>query len=61
MKRRVFLAATLPVVLTACGADNIWASDEAANTAIAPTEALAAATQALINAGPTTAAVPSAA
>ena len=29
MKRRVFLAATLPVVLTACGADNIWASDEA--------------------------------
>ena len=33
MKRRVFLAATLPVVLTACGADNIWASDEAVRDA----------------------------
>lgn len=28
MKRRVFLAAALPTVLAACGADNIWASDE---------------------------------
>lgn len=28
MKRRVFLAASLPVALAACGADNIWASDE---------------------------------
>lgn len=29
MKRRVFLAAALPAALAACGADNIWASDEA--------------------------------
>ncbi|MFV0384180.1 hypothetical protein [Paracoccus sp. (in: a-proteobacteria)] len=29
MKRRAFLAASLPVLLSACGADNIWASDEA--------------------------------
>lgn len=28
MKRRVFLAAALPVALAACGAENIWASDE---------------------------------
>ena len=28
MKRRVFLAASLPAMLAACGADNIWASDE---------------------------------
>jgi hypothetical protein len=27
MKRRVFLAASLPAVLSACGADNIWADD----------------------------------
>ncbi|WCR11402.1 hypothetical protein JHW45_03080 [Paracoccus stylophorae] len=33
MKRRVFLAATLPAVLAACGADNIWASDEAVRAA----------------------------
>lgn len=29
MKRRFFLAASLPTLLAACGADNIWASDEA--------------------------------
>ncbi|MDB6176733.1 hypothetical protein PAF17_04345 [Paracoccus sp. Z330] len=28
MKRRAFLAASLPALLAACGADNIWASDE---------------------------------
>ena len=28
MKRRVFLAASLPVALSACGAENVWASDE---------------------------------
>ncbi|MFV0386472.1 hypothetical protein [Paracoccus sp. (in: a-proteobacteria)] len=28
MKRRVFLAGALPVALSACGADNLWASDE---------------------------------
>lgn len=28
MKRRVFLAAALPATLAACGAENIWASDE---------------------------------
>ena len=28
MKRRVFLAAALPVALAACGAQNIWATDE---------------------------------
>ena len=28
MKRRVFLAAAMPVTLAACGAQNIWASDE---------------------------------
>ena len=28
MKRRVFLAAALPAALAACGAENIWASDE---------------------------------
>lgn len=28
MKRRVFLAAALPAVLAACGADNVWDSDE---------------------------------
>ncbi|WP_410218324.1 hypothetical protein [Paracoccus sp. (in: a-proteobacteria)] len=28
MKRRVFLAATLPVALSACGAQKIWDSDE---------------------------------
>ncbi len=33
MKRRVFLAASLPVMLAACGADNIWASDEALRNA----------------------------
>ncbi|MCT4331500.1 hypothetical protein MU516_01300 [Paracoccus sp. YLB-12] len=33
MKRRVFLAASLPAVLAACGADNIWASDEAVRAA----------------------------
>jgi hypothetical protein len=33
MKRRVFLAASLPAVLSACGADNIWASDEAVRQA----------------------------
>ncbi|MBK4216540.1 hypothetical protein JJJ17_11440 [Paracoccus caeni] len=33
MKRRVFLAASLPALLAACGADNIWASDEAVRAA----------------------------
>ena len=33
MKRRVFLAASLPVMLAACGADNIWSSDEAIRSA----------------------------
>lgn len=33
MKRRVFLAASLPLVLSACGADNIWAADEAVRAA----------------------------
>lgn len=33
MKRRVFLAGTVPVLLAACGADNIWASDEAVRAA----------------------------
>ena len=33
MKRRVFLAASLPAMLAACGADNIWASDEALRNA----------------------------
>lgn len=33
MKRRVFLAAALPAALSACGADNIWASDEALRSA----------------------------
>lgn len=33
MKRRVFLAAGLPVALAACGADNIWASDESVRAA----------------------------
>ena len=33
MKRRIFLAAALPVALSACGADNIWASDEAVRAA----------------------------
>ncbi|MBU3029634.1 hypothetical protein [Paracoccus marinaquae] len=33
MKRRVFLAAPLPALLAACGADNIWASDEAVRSA----------------------------
>lgn len=33
MQRRVFLAASLPLVLAACGADNIWASDEAVRQA----------------------------
>ena len=28
MQRRAFLALALPVALAACGADNIWASDE---------------------------------
>ncbi|RJK99752.1 hypothetical protein D3P06_14250 [Paracoccus aestuarii] len=28
MERRVFLAASLPLALAACGADNVWASDE---------------------------------
>ena len=28
MKRRAFLALALPATLAACGADNIWASDE---------------------------------
>ncbi|MCQ0969006.1 hypothetical protein MLD63_00970 (plasmid) [Paracoccus sp. TK19116] len=33
MKRRVFLAAALPAALSACGAQNIWASDEAVRAA----------------------------
>lgn len=33
MKRRVFLAAALPAALSACGADNIWAADEAVRRA----------------------------
>lgn len=33
MKRRVFLAASVPALLAACGADNIWASDEAVRAA----------------------------
>lgn len=33
MKRRVFLAAAAPAFLAACGADNIWASDEAVRKA----------------------------
>ena len=33
MKRRVFLAAALPAVLSACGADNIFASDEVVRAA----------------------------
>ncbi|RNF33612.1 hypothetical protein [Paracoccus methylarcula] len=33
MKRRVFIAAALPAALSACGADNIWASDEAVRAA----------------------------
>lgn len=33
MKRRVFLAAAAPALLSACGADNIWASDEAVRSA----------------------------
>ena len=33
MQRRVFLAAALPAALSACGADNIWASDEAVRAA----------------------------
>jgi hypothetical protein len=33
MKRRVFLAASLPAALAACGAENIWASDEAVRNA----------------------------
>lgn len=33
MHRRAFLALALPVALAACGADNIWASDEAVRRA----------------------------
>ncbi len=33
MQRRAFLALTLPAVLAACGADNIWASDDAVRRA----------------------------
>lgn len=33
MQRRFFLAASLPALLSACGADNIWASDEAVRAA----------------------------
>ncbi|MFT4014850.1 MAG: hypothetical protein QM682_15955 [Paracoccus sp. (in: a-proteobacteria)] len=33
MQRRAFLALALPVALGACGADNIWASDEAVRRA----------------------------
>lgn len=33
MQRRAFLALALPATLAACGADNIWASDEAIRTA----------------------------
>ncbi|TJZ92679.1 hypothetical protein FA743_07400 [Paracoccus gahaiensis] len=33
MKRRVFLAAAMPVTLAACGAQNIWASDESLRAA----------------------------
>lgn len=33
MKRRFFLAASLPALVAACGADNIWASDEAVRAA----------------------------
>ncbi len=33
MKRRVFLAASVPALLSACGADNIWASDEVVRAA----------------------------
>ncbi len=33
MKRRVFLAAALPAVLAACGADNVWDSDEEVRSA----------------------------
>ena len=38
MKRRVFLAASLPLVLSACGADNIFASDEAVRAARVATD-----------------------
>ncbi|MDP5305904.1 hypothetical protein [Paracoccus spongiarum] len=33
MNRRFFLAASAPALLAACGADNIWASDEAVRAA----------------------------
>lgn len=33
MQRRVFMALALPVALAACGADNIWANDEAVRRA----------------------------
>lgn len=33
MKRRFFIAAALPATLAACGADNIWADDEAVRAA----------------------------
>lgn len=33
MKRRAFLAASLPAILAACGADHKWASDQAVRTA----------------------------
>lgn len=38
MKRRVFIAAALPAALAACGADNIWASDEAVRAARVATD-----------------------
>ena len=33
MQRRAFLALALPMALAACGADNIWASDESVRRA----------------------------
>lgn len=33
MKRRAFIAVSVPMLLTACGADNIWADDEAVRKA----------------------------
>lgn len=33
MKRRAFLAASMPMALAACGAENIWASDESVRAA----------------------------
>lgn len=33
MKRRALIAASLPALLAACGADNIWATDEAVRAA----------------------------